>query len=192
MRDIDVRQALRLEMNRLHLQDLDTRIVEELGLCQGIARVDLAVVNGSFHGYEIKSESDTLARLPGQITVYNSVLDFVTIVAASSHIDKVVRIVPPWWGMWAVSNDCGINLNELRKPRRNPRIDPFALAQLLWRGEALEALSEFGLIAGNRSKPRGELWRLLASELKVEQLGEIVRTRLKVRGASWRPPAPQV
>jgi len=63
MRDIDVRRKLRVEVERSHECEFDTLIVEELGLCQGIARVDLAVVNGSVHRYEIKSESDTLTRL---------------------------------------------------------------------------------------------------------------------------------
>jgi hypothetical protein len=39
MRDIDVRRKLRVEVDRPHLYELDTLIVEELGLCQGIARV---------------------------------------------------------------------------------------------------------------------------------------------------------
>jgi hypothetical protein len=105
MRDIDIRRALRLEMLRLHGDESDTRIVEELGLCQGIARVDLAVVNGSVHGYEIKSEHDTLARLPSQTDVYNRALDFVTIVTAPAHAEKIGDIVPPWWGVWSVSQD---------------------------------------------------------------------------------------
>src|SRR5579859_6616820 len=98
MRDIDIRQTLMNEMCRLHQGDSETLIVEELGLCQGIARVDLAVVNGSLHGYEIKSERDTLARLPGQTDIYNRALDFVTLVIAPIHSEKIGNIVPSWWG----------------------------------------------------------------------------------------------
>jgi hypothetical protein len=36
MRDIDIRQELFREMNRLHSDDADTLIMPELGLCQGI------------------------------------------------------------------------------------------------------------------------------------------------------------
>lgn len=119
MRDIDIRRALRLEMLRLHGDESDTRIVEELGLCQGIARVDLAVVNGSVHGYEIKSEHDTLARLPSQTDVYNRALDFVTIVTAPAHAEKIGDIVPPWWGVWSVSQDKdGVRLQVSREPSR--------------------------------------------------------------------------
>src|ERR1700761_2097597 len=90
MRDIDVRRALLTEMDRIHPDRSDTLVVEELGICQGVARVDLAVVNGTVHGYEIKSERDTLARLKAQADIYSKALEFVTIVAAPSHIAGII------------------------------------------------------------------------------------------------------
>jgi len=38
----------------------------------GASRIDRAVVNGSVHGYEIKSETDDLTRLPAQARAYCS------------------------------------------------------------------------------------------------------------------------
>jgi len=188
MRDVDIRRKLQVD-ERLHFGEPDTRIIQELGLCQGIARVDIAVVNGSIHGYEIKSERDTLVRLPGQIEIYNRALDFVTVVIEPAHASRIRAIVPSWWGIWtAVEGEDGPRLKCTRTPSRNPAIIPFALAQLLWREEALEALNHRGLANGVRSKPRQELWRRLAS-LPLEDLGNIVRDRLKRRGANWRPPA---
>lgn len=192
MRDIDIRRALRQKMERLHYGLLDTKIVEELGLCQGIARVDLAVVNGSLHGYEIKSERDTLARLPGQTDIYNRALDFVTLVIAPTHSEKIGDIVPSWWGIWTATQDeCGVRLEIFREHQKNPNIDPFSLAQLLWRDEALQALTDHGLANGMRSKPREELWRKLAADLTLEELGCIVRECLKRRGSAWRVPVTQ-
>lgn len=190
MRDIDIRRKLRVD-KRLHFGEADTRIVEELGLCQGIARVDIAVVNGSIHGYEIKSERDTLERLPAQIDIYSRALDFVTVVTAPTHIGKVRKMVPQWWGIWtAVQGEEGLQLKPSRKALKNPNVIPFALAQLLWREEALEVLDKCGLAKGVRSKPRQELWRRLASDLPLADLGNVVRDRLRQRGANWRSPAP--
>jgi hypothetical protein len=190
MRDIDIRGALRLEMARRHSEE-GALIVEELGLCQGAARVDVAVVNGSVHGYEIKSEYDTLARLPGQSTIYSQALEFVTIVAASAHSLKIAALIPPWWGIWiAVQDGGGIRLEEVREPQRNPGISPFAQAQLLWRQEALQALESRGLADGLKHKPRHQLWNRLASELTIEELGTLVRKCLKARN-DWRVAAPQ-
>lgn len=187
MREIDIRRKL-LEDDRLHVGEPDTRIVEELGLCQGIARVDIAVVNGCIHGYEIKSGNDTLARLPGQIAIYSRALDFVTIVTAPSHFDKIRRVVPEWWGIWIAVQDAehGSQLKSSREPRHNPCVNPFALAQLLWREEALQVLEGLGLATGIRSKPREELWRRLAAEVTPERLGCVVRDRLRRRSADWR------
>jgi len=191
MRDIDIRRALLSEMVRLYRGEPDTRIVEELGLCQGIARIDIAAVNGSVHGYEIKSEYDTLARLPSQANIYSRALDFVTIVTAQSHADKISDLVPDWWGIWiAVKDDGNLRLEVSRESEPNPEINPFAVAQLLWRDEALQALIDRGLATGLRSKPRGELWHRLASDLTVDDLRDIVRERLKRRGADWRSPSP--
>lgn len=187
MRDIDIRRELRKEVERRHQHETDTRIFEELGLCQGLARVDLAVVNGSLHGYEIKSERDTLARLPAQSDIYNRTLDFVTIVTEPAHARRIENIVPQWWGIWCVVTSASAQRIEiLRGPGPNPELVPFALAQLLWRDEALQALSDRGLAGGLRSKPRRELWLRLATDLTRVELGTLVRDCLKRRGADWR------
>jgi hypothetical protein len=186
MRDIDIRKALREIMASVHGNEPDTLIVEELGLCQGTARVDLAVVNGSLHGYEIKSERDTLIRLPAQTEVYSRTLDFVTIVGAQSHEDKISSMVPAWWGIWIAAQEADrLRLQEKRAPRKNPSTDPFSVAQFLWREEALQALADYNLAAGMKSKTRDKLWRRLAG-LDVTVLSSIVRERLKQRGTDWR------
>ncbi len=191
MRDFDIRRVLRREIGYRYDGDPDTLIVEELGLCQGVARVDLAVINGSVHGYEIKSEHDTLARLPSQTHVYNRVLDFATIVTAPMHADKVADIVPSWWGVSiVVSREGALQLVSKRAPRRNRDIDSFAFAQLLWRDEALEVLSERGMAGGMKSRRREYLWKRLANDLSLDELGSIVRERLRRRGPNWRVPAP--
>lgn len=191
MREIDIRRALLAKMQEMHRDESDTLIREEMGLCQGFARVDIAVVNGTIHGYEIKSEQDNLARLSGQAEIYNRALDFVTIVAARIHSDQIrqEQAVPSWWGIWNAARDGDlVRLETLREPSKNPHVDPYALAQLLWRDEALQALADNGLATGMRSKPREVLWRRLASELPIEELGRVVRDRLKHRSSSLRSP----
>jgi hypothetical protein len=187
MRDIDIRRALRLEMKRRHGKDPNTLLIEELGLCQGIARVDFAVVNGSIHGYEIKSARDTLARLPAQLEVYNRALEFITIVAAENHLSAIKQVVPAWWGLRTVVEYQGdLALKTLREAKKNLDINPLALAQLLWRSEALQILIDHDQAARLRSKARAELWNRLAVAFSVDELGKIVRECLKRRGDAWR------
>ena len=78
--DPDIRAVLKSRLQAKHALEPDTVVVEELGLCQGQVRVDMAVVNGVLHGYEIKSDCDTLRRLPNQVVAYGKVLDRATLV----------------------------------------------------------------------------------------------------------------
>ena len=61
-RDCDIRLALENRLVQQHSNEPDTLIRHEVGICAGKRRLDMAVVNGEFTGYEIKSDADTLAR----------------------------------------------------------------------------------------------------------------------------------
>ena len=170
-----------------HLADPDTLVVDELGLLNGGARVDIAVVNGTVHGYELKSASDTLARLPKQIAAYCAVLDYVTLVVAANHANAALEVVPDWWGILiATMNTAGeVELKAQRSARENPSVDPKALARLLWRDEALEELERRGLADGVRSKPRREVYAKLTATVPLSDLRAVVRRQLK-RREGWR------
>lgn len=49
-------------------------------------RADLAVLNGYFYGVEIKSEADSLKRLPGQMEGYARYFDRTVLVIAPKHL----------------------------------------------------------------------------------------------------------
>jgi hypothetical protein len=100
LRDQEIRAALRAKLKAIHADESDTAIIDELSLCQGNARVDVAVVNGSFSGYEIKSDRDTLARLPNQLAAYEQCFDTMTMVVGKKHVAKCRATLPEWWGIW--------------------------------------------------------------------------------------------
>ncbi|WP_300554835.1 sce7726 family protein, partial [Desulfovibrio sp.] len=85
MRDQEIRAALHETELKKFYENGDL-ILDELGVCSGASRVDVAVINGALHGYEIKSDQDTLDRLPQQILSYSRVLDRVTLVACDNHL----------------------------------------------------------------------------------------------------------
>jgi hypothetical protein len=186
-RDVDIRRSLDAEVQRAHSHEVGTLILHELGLCQGAARVDVAVVNGSMHGYEIKSEADTLERLPSQQQIYSRTFDFVTIVTATKHAKDVRARVPKWWGIWAAELHSGkVVFRRIRAASRNRNVDPFAVAELLWRDEALAELENLSAADGLRSKTRRVIWQTLAYRLSSNDLCHAVRERLKRRGERWR------
>ncbi|MBN1837877.1 MAG: sce7726 family protein [Spirochaetales bacterium] len=189
MRDMDIRQALRSQLADRFADDPDTRVVEELGLCQGNVRIDIAVVNGTLHGYEIKSEKDTLRRLPSQSSVYSKVFDTVTVVVGPRHETSVRDHIPEWWGITVARHVGGETvLNEVKPASKNHEVVASALVQLLWRDEALSALERRGLANGVRGKPRRVLWGRLTENLDTEELSREVCSFLKSR-EGWRSDA---
>ena len=192
MRDVDIRNVLLQSFQKQYDNDSETRVIEELGLCQGDARVDLAIVNGLIHGYEIKSERDTLSRLSGQQDIYNKVLDCVTVVAGSRHLSKIEKIVPHWWGIIeAKYKNNKLIIVEVRPYKENETVVPTALVQLLWRDEALSILRQRNLHRGVVSKPRRIIWGRLVECLSLGELRYEVRKKIKAR-QYWRPVRKQV
>lgn len=187
-RDVDIRISLHQRLKHEHAENLaDTLILDELSLCQGDARIDVAVINGAINGYEIKSESDTLERLPRQSEIYNKVFDTVTVLTASRFIDDLIDLIPDWWGVTKaeMEEDGMVHFFPYREAKKNTSLDPFALAQLLWRDEAIEILKRRDLHKGLLSKSRKILWAALAEKLELHDLQNEVRNKLKTR-VKWR------
>jgi hypothetical protein len=186
MHDADVRLALHERLRGTHRLELEsTRFVDELGIA-GQVRVDIAVLNGAFSGYEIKSDRDNLLRLPTQVEVYSKVLDYCTLVVADRHLEHSLELLPSWWGVLRARSASGaVMLTKTRSPRLNPRIDRRTLASLLWRSEALDALGQIGADRGIRSRPNAVLWDRLAESMSTRTLRKKVRETLKVR-VEWR------
>jgi hypothetical protein len=183
-----IRTAFKEELRNTHSEDPQTRIIEELGITHGAARVDIAVVNGIIHGYELKSDLDTLHRLPEQMRIYNSVLDQVTLVVGKSHLHEAINTVPEWWGITlakVIDSNGTISFRSIREADENPEKNSVDIASLLWREEALHILGEIDQSRGIRSKPRKVLYERLATVLDQSTLCAKVRECLSLR-TNWR------
>jgi hypothetical protein len=186
VRDIDVRRVLHTRLRAEHPPCSRTLVIDEFDLA-GAARVDVAVINGSLSGYEIKSARDTLRRLPAQIETYSRVFDLMTIVVASSHLTSALEAVPDWWSVvTAHGEDADVVLVDQRRGAVNHNVESDALVWLLWRDELLAELAARDLVIGLRSKPRRVLCERLTAEVTVAELQTIVRDRLRAR-ENWRP-----
>jgi hypothetical protein len=192
MRDKEIRHALLQDLHKKYHNDSNTLIVEEFGLCQGNARVDIAVINGTMHGYEIKSEKDTLNRLYRQQAIYSKVLDYVTVIASSRHLQRINEVIPDWWGLnEAKWKNQTVKIVEVRPHRENNEIEPTALVQLLWRDEAFDILERRNLHKGLTRKPRALLWKRIIECLTFDELHLEIRVRIKSR-EFWRSDQPQM
>ena len=188
LRDAEVRPALLKYLQRETSAYRSMVLIEELGLCQGEARIDVLTVSGVLHGYEIKSNRDRLTRLASQAATYNRVLDRVTLVVCPRHVEAALQLIPEWWGVLLASGSFeAVSLTAIRPAAQNPDQDPRALVELLWRDEALELLASHDATAGVRSKPRRAVWDRVCEVLDVAEIRSAVRFRLKTRRGSATP-----
>lgn len=158
-------------------------IVEELGIENGTARIDMAVLDEGLSGYEIKSDFDSVNRLSNQIHSYNRVFEHIYIVTGPLSGGEIEPFLPSWWGiMRATRNKAGIViLEETRAPTHNVGVDPYSLLSFLKR----EELNKLGIqhelpnkiIKGNKFA----LTEMLADMLPMDSIRSYVLEFLKDR-----------
>jgi hypothetical protein len=192
MNDAFIRSSFhRNVLQRFHASP-DALVIDELGLSHGRCRADIAIVNGRLAGFEIKSDQDSLIRLSAQIKFYNAVFDHVTIIVGRKHAEAILALVPKWWGI-VVGHSCakhGVRFDTLRSPTSNERVEPYAVAQLLWRNEASSVLEKLGEPASILRQRRSALYERLAAILTLSELRQTVTSCLK-RRKNWRSRGPR-
>ncbi|MBS0155843.1 MAG: sce7726 family protein [Nitrospira sp.] len=180
--DSEIRSVLRSQLSKKYAHTSHTVLIEELGLRRGQVRVDLSVVNGLLHGYEIKSDRDSLRRLNGQVELYGKVFDRATLVVGQRHLAEAIDNVPHWWGILLVCQSAkGLRLKTVRHPRDNPKKDPRTLVELLWLDDALAMLEERNAARGFRGKARWMVWNRICELCSLDEIAKAVRTNLKAR-----------
>ncbi|MDI1254134.1 sce7726 family protein [Thermomonas sp.] len=181
----ELRQALATWFTpRLAAGDL---LVEEMGIENGTARVDVAQLGSSLCGFEIKSDFDTLDRLAHQMHAYHRVFDELTIVTTAAFVPQVSLLLAPWWGiLQAERTDSGeVSLTQVRPPDFNPRQELESIAALLWRDEAAVILRDNLGAKVASSANRAKLYRQLADLTELATLKkwviEVLRSRTSLR-----------
>ena len=87
------------------LEENDT-LINEFTIADYARRVDLALIKSNkLYAYEVKSASDTLVRLEGQIKTYLEYFDKVTVIAASKHIEKILDLAPLQVAVWELNDE---------------------------------------------------------------------------------------
>ena len=169
----------------------DTAIISEFALSNCSARIDIAVVNGEMHGYELKSDSDSLKRLAQQVEAYNLIFDRVTLVVGKKHLVESLSFIPDWWGITVAkitSDTHNTLLLPIRHARTNPSQDIRSIVNLLWKSEAVELLKTYtNLDQGERMK-KEIVCNNLIGKIEIKNLKKHVRYQLFTRftQTTWR------
>ena len=180
MKDPQIRQLLKhTELSKYN--DGHSKIVHELRLPVAKARIDIAVLNGHMHGYEIKSAADTLIRLPSQIEAYAKVFDFVTVVTEDKYVKKL-SFLPEYVGISICIDESTLVVERPALP--NTEREGFYIAKLLWRHELTVLLEKFE-IAFCKLDRNWLLCEALAKNVNVDNLSDEVREVIKKR-VDWK------
>ncbi len=177
-----IREAVRARLAVAHAGE-DAVIVDELKVARGSSRMDVAVINGRIEGYEIKSDKDTLDRLPRQAGMFGLVADRMTLVVGEKHILKASAMIPHWWAIITpeAAVDGGIRLRQVRRGRLNMARDNAAMVQSLERDEIVALLSVNGIDKGMRTAGYNALVQHAVASLTRDQIADHLKRMLKVR-----------
>jgi hypothetical protein len=182
-RDIDIREVLLRDLRKEFSDSSQDLILEEFG-CKTV-RIDVAVINGALHGYEIKSDSDSLTRLPFQVEEYSKLFDYVTLVCGRKLLLGAQEVIPAWWGLQiATLKSAEVTVTPIRDGSRNPSQSNAALARMFWKGEALRCLRRHGHKGVTSKHPAEEIWTEAARLLSTRTLADEARLAIKSRGGS--------
>lgn len=182
MKDPHIRRLLRETELAKHIADDHTKVVEELKLPVAKARIDMAVINGHFHGYEIKSASDSLVRLNAQMEAYQKVFDYISVVTEQKHYLKIKKAIPASTGILLCDENGG--MFEAKAAKLNKKRDGFYIAKLLRKRELNEVFKQL-LLRENLACRSWQLCEILASEIDTDVLAGAVREILKKR-TNWK------
>lgn len=110
----------------------------------GGSKADVVILNGTSTAYEIKSERDSIARLPNQLDSYRQVFASVNVITSHSHLESVLRIAPEDVGVLVLSPRFTISV--VREAVDCPeRIDPSMVLDSIRIPEAKLILKRLGV-----------------------------------------------
>lgn len=125
----------------------DAVVVSEMVVSNWARRADIAVANGRLYGFEIKSEFDSLKRLPGQIESFQKHFDKVTVVAASKFIPYIVKNYPDEVGVLEVCvRNLGVEFRQIRSGRICEVKDYSTISSFMTKVEIERLLKSEGII----------------------------------------------
>lgn len=158
-------------------------VVEELGIDHGKVIADIANLDGEiWYGYEIKTEFDTLKRLPIQVPYYDKIFDYCYIFVHAKHVPDLKNKLPPHWGIIVYTAD---SIKIVKEADKNTGVNKMLIADLMWKAELLDVLMKSG--SKRISKLNVDNLRKLAvNKFSPEELKLKSIEKMKSR-TNWKP-----
>ena len=144
-------------------------VLSEFTVGNAARRVDLAILKGNeTWAFEIKSASDSLARLQGQIDIYMKYFDKVFVVVAKKHVESALELIPSSVALWEIRNNSVVIKQKGKKcliKRPESFIDMMGVPELI------KIVNSKGLKTA--SKRRKDLTKVVLNEADVSLLRKV-------------------
>lgn len=124
-----IKAAILAQVRRAAGRRAKPTVAPEFPLPKSGVRADLAILAEDFIGVEIKSASDTLRRLRGQLDAYATYFDRVVLVVADKHIRGIDSAWLKGAALWRLTG--AGQIEEVIPAGTGPAKDPMVLLDLL-------------------------------------------------------------
>jgi hypothetical protein len=104
-KELDIKAKILTRLRKELVIDKHTILSSEFSVSSSNLRADLAILSSEFIGIEIKSEFDTLRRLPNQLIGYRSLFDRVILVVAGKHLAALNSMDLAGVETWLIGSD---------------------------------------------------------------------------------------
>lgn len=129
MDETRIKAAILMQVRRAAGRRSKPVVAPEFPLPKSGVRADLAILAEDFIGIEIKSASDTLRRLRGQLDAYSTYFDRVVLVVADRHLKGIDSAWLNGAALWRLTDEGRIE--EVVAAGAGPARDPLMLLNLL-------------------------------------------------------------
>lgn len=158
--------------------------LHEFNICDGVCRADVVWIDDFMYGFEIKSDVDSLARLPAQIESYNKIFSYCFIVTTAKYVEKVKPLVGDHWGIILIRGNLDkLELELIRGAEQNPHQSKKELLRLLWRPE-LRKLFKWLKIKGFSKLNKNGMLKVLMEQMDLlemeQQVGRLIKERTQL------------
>ncbi len=110
----------------------------------GHCRADVVILNGTSTVYEIKSERDSLDRLPKQINAFREVFANINVIVGENHVNAVLDSVDQDIGVLILSDDHKIDIIQESRDQAS-KTNPVAIFDTIRLRESELILHDMGI-----------------------------------------------
>jgi hypothetical protein len=150
-KELDIKAKILTRLRRDRVINKHTILTSEFSVGSSNLRADLALLSTEFIGIEIKSEFDSLRRLPNQLSNYCRLFDRVILVVAEKHLPSLSTMELSGADIWQIRRDGSLQFVASASSHTR-QIEKISLISLLTKREIKKIKLQLAQISSDEKK----------------------------------------